>query len=73
MKTLQILQGQFTGFHFLISFLNPAREFIVLINYGSEMFGFLLVEPLEHHFLVGFDYLLTYSKINEKKLFTKVL
>ena len=34
MKTLQILQGQFTGFHFQISLLNPAREFIVLISVG---------------------------------------
>ena len=34
MKILQILQGQFTGFDFLISFLNRAREFFVLISVG---------------------------------------
>ena len=31
-KTLQILQGQFTGFHFLISFLKPSRELTFLIS-----------------------------------------
>ena len=32
MKTLQILQGQFAGFHFLIYFLKPTRELIFLIS-----------------------------------------
>ena len=30
MQTLQILQGQLAGFHFLISFLKPTRELIFL-------------------------------------------
>ena len=34
MKTLQFLQGQFTGFHFLFSFLNLTREFIILTSLG---------------------------------------
>ena len=34
MKTLQFLQGQFTDFHFLLSFLNPTKEFIILISLG---------------------------------------
>ena len=41
MKTLQILQGQFTGFYFLISFLKPSPEFIFLISEDiySEILG----------------------------------
>ena len=34
MKTLQFLQGQFIGFHFLFSFLNLTREFIILTSLG---------------------------------------
>ena len=34
MKTLQTLQGQFLGSHFLMSFLNLTREFIILKLFG---------------------------------------
>ena len=33
-KTLQILQGQFAGIHFLISFLKLLRDLILLILEG---------------------------------------
>ena len=40
-KVLQILQGQFKGFHFLISFLNPTRESLFFISVGicSQFLG----------------------------------
>ena len=33
-KTFQILQGQVTGFHFLISFLKSSRVLLFLISEG---------------------------------------
>ena len=41
LKVLQILQGQFRGFHFLISFLDPTRESFFFISVGicSQIFG----------------------------------
>ena len=34
MQTLQILERQFAGFHFLISFSNPTTELTFLISKG---------------------------------------
>ena len=41
MKILQSLQGQLTGFHFLIAFLKPFRETNSLISVGisSQILG----------------------------------
>ena len=40
-KVLQILQGQFKGFHFLISFLNSKGESLFLMSVGisSQILG----------------------------------
>ena len=39
---IKVLQGQFRGFHFLISFLNPTRESLFFISVGI---CFQILEP----------------------------